>query len=280
VLDRPREAARYVSLALSPDGTRAVVNKENPENSVDRDLWLIDLSRGTNKRITFDGLADAPAWSDGDRIVFWHDHDVLQKPVGGAASEQVLLHSAEYAFPTSVSSDGRFLLYDVIGRGPTRTDLWVLPLVGDRKPVPFANEQFDQIQGQFSPDGQWVAYTSNESGANEVLVRPFSPDSSAGSARAAESVLVSKNGGASPRWRGDGRELFYLSADGTVMAVSVSANHGFTSETPKPLFRAAGLLPDWGVTADGQRFLFAVPTGQGTPSPFTVVLNWQAGLKK
>jgi Tol biopolymer transport system component len=151
--------------------------------------------------------------------------------------------------------------------------LWVLPLQGDRKPWPFLRRAFDQCQGQFSPDGRWVAYVSNESGRYEVLVRPFTPSGPAG---ALESTVVSQGGGIAPRWRGDGKELFYLGANGTVTSVALTADRGMTIGSPKVLFQVSGADAAWAVTKDGERFFLAAPSLQSAPSPFTVVFNWQA----
>ena len=119
----------------------------------------------------------------------------------------------------------------------TKADLWVLPSDG-RKPVPFVQTEFNEEQGRFSADGRWVAYVSNESGANEVYVRAFTTDFSGGSASAGGSVLVSHGGGTAPRWRGDGRELFYLAPDGKMMAAEISAGPGV------PCRSAGAALPD------------------------------------
>jgi hypothetical protein len=144
--------------------------------------------------------------------------------------------------PTSASSDGRFLLYTVVSIGETRLDLWVLPLTGDRKPFPFLRRAFDQRQGRFSPDGQWIAYVSNESGRNEVLVRPFT---SGGAEDAVESLPVSKGGGIAPRWRGDGKELFYLTENGTLTSVTLATDRSMVIGRPTGLFQVPGADADW-----------------------------------
>jgi Tol biopolymer transport system component len=157
----------------------------------------------------------------------------------------------------------------------------VLPLEGDRKPMPYLNGQFNTIQGRFSPDGRFVAYTSNESGRNEVYVQPF-PEASGGK------WMVSKGGGSQPRWRRDGKELFYVSADSRLTAVEVSLNPAFQHGSPKALFHAplraaTGNVTCYDVTADGKKFLVSKAQDEVTPaqaSPITVVLNWTAGLRK
>ena len=138
--------------------------------------------------------------------------------------------------------------------------IWVLPLEGDRKPIPFLRTEFNEDQGQFSPDARWVAYRSDESGRNEVYVRAFSPKSSGGK------MLVSKGGGSEPRWRKDGRELVYRAPDGTLVSVTVTPGSEFQVGTAKPLFKIS--VPDaflgWDVAADGTRFLVMVPDRKST----------------
>ena len=160
-------------------------------------------------------------------------------------------------------------------------DLGVLPS-GDRKPVPFLRDarRFNENQGQFSPNGRWVAYVSNESGQSEVYVREFATDFSSGSASVGGSVLVSRGGGTAPRWRGDGREIFYLAPNGKMMAVAVGPGQEFHVGTPTPLFQTPSGAIVGDVTADGKRFLLIAPVGPSASVPFTVVLNWTAGLKK
>jgi Tol biopolymer transport system component len=160
-------------------------------------------------------------------------------------------------------------------------DLGVIPS-GDRKPVPFLRDarRFNENQGQFSPNGRWVAYVSNESGQNEVYVREVATDFSSGSASVGGSVLVSRGGGTAPRWRGDGREIYYLAPNGKMMAVAVEPGQEFHVETPTALFQTPSGTVFGDVTTDGKRFLLIAPIGSSASVPFTVVLNWTAGLKK
>jgi Tol biopolymer transport system component len=145
----------------------------------------------------------------------------------------------------------------------------------DSKPVPFISTSFNEEQGRFSPDGRWVAYASNESGQSEIYVREFAPDFGGGSAG---SVLVSRGGGTAPRWRGDEREMFYLAANGKMMAVDVSIGPEFHAGMPAPLFQTAPGTTVGDVTSDGKRFLLVTPPSASTP--FIVVLNSTAALKK
>ena len=134
--------------------------------------------------------------------------------------------------------------------------------------------------GQFSPDGHWIAYVSDESGSDEIYVREFSSGSDQGSWDAAGKWLISKGGGTDPRWRGDGKELFYVASDGKLMSVDISAKPVFEAGAPKPLFQLPLGFIGGDVTADGRRFLIGVPVAQSASVPFTVVMNWQIDLEE
>jgi dipeptidyl aminopeptidase/acylaminoacyl peptidase len=179
----------------------------------------------------------------------------------------------------SWSADGKFILYTSTG-GPTASDLFVLPLSGDRKPIPFVNTQFTETPGQFSPDGKWVAYVSNESGRNEVYVAPFpGPGGKRQVSTAGASQPASQ-----PRWRRDGTEIFYIAADMKLMAAAVDGRGAsFEVGAVKPLFdtrAATGLRSTYAATADGQRFLINRAPEQTASAPITVVVNWAAGLRQ
>jgi hypothetical protein len=178
--------------------------------------------------------------------------------------------------PVSWSPDSRFILY-ITTRGTTGNgaNLWVLPLFGDRKPFPFHQSPYAEVAGQFSPDGRWVAYASNESGKFEVYVAPFPGPGG--------KWLISTAGGTFPRWRPDGTEIFYLAPDQTLMAATVNGKGGSVEVgAVKPLFKPAvvpGPRP-YDVARDGQRFLINLTSEQAATAPITVVLNWTAALKK
>ncbi|MBA2259339.1 MAG: serine/threonine-protein kinase [Acidobacteria bacterium] len=282
---RVSEPGGFRDAALSPDGARAVASRTNPQDTAKADLWLFDLSRGSGAtRLTLGtGIAEFPLWSpDGKRIVFTFGNSVLrQKLASGEGTEQELFrsNSAGGVQATDWSPDGRFLLYTAVTSMTTTWDLWVLPGDGS-KPVPFVRTQFAEDQGRFSPTGPWVAYVSNESGPSEVYVRGFSADFNSGSASTGGRVLVSRGGGTAPRWRRDGRELFYLGPDGKMMAVDVTAREEFQVGRPTPLFPIPPGAIVGDVTADGKRFLFVTPVKPSASVPFTVVLNWTTGLKK
>jgi eukaryotic-like serine/threonine-protein kinase len=159
----------------------------------------------------------------------------------------------------------------------TKGDLWVLPMDGpssERKPVPFLRTDLSETNGKFSPDSHWIAYDSDESGRFEIYVRPFPTVEGGGK------WMVSHGGGREPHWRGDGKELFYIGPDDSLMAVPVSASGAaFQSGMPGALFKTPTNLP-WDVSADGKRFLFPVASGDIAQAPFTVVLNWMSLLKR
>jgi Tol biopolymer transport system component len=222
-------------------------------------------------------------WSaDGSRIVFASNRngpfDLYEKVSSGAGKEDPLLKSEEGKFPYDRSPDGRFLLYVITSIG-LRGKLWYLPLTGDdRKPVRYLQTDANESHARFSPDGRFVAYTSDAAGVSDVYVQPF-PVPSGGKWKIGS--------GSQPHWRRDGKELFYISGDSKVMAVDVTTTPAFKAGTPKALFAApimagARFVSRCDVTADGKKFLITtVPEeSNSAASPITVVLNWEAGLKK
>jgi hypothetical protein len=181
------------------------------------------------------------------------------------------------------------LLYTVWDLKTNKSDLWMLQLKGDLEPKPFLNTEYNEADGRFSPDMRWVAYVSNESGKNEVYVRAFSPSSEEAASEIVGQWSVSTGGGFAPRWKGDGKELYYRTADGKFMAVDVTIDKVFRSGTPKPLFQpppnATTMLPVlglsiWDITEDGDRFILPVFAVKGPPSPFNVILNWTSLLEQ
>jgi serine/threonine protein kinase len=286
VLATVAEPGRYNSMALSPDGKRVAVSRTNPENTPNWDVWLLDVARNTSTRLTYEQVrASSPVWSaDGSSVIFDSiragEVNLYLKLASGAGDERLLLKASDgYKYATSSSRDGRFLLYTV-ENPKTKSDLWVLPLQGDHMPIPFLRTEFNESSGQFSPDGHWIAYTSDESGDDEIYVREFSFDSAQGSRDTASKWLISKGGGTDPTWSADSKELFYVASDGKLMSVDISAKPVFEAGTPRPLFQLPPGFIGVNVTADGRRFLIGVPVLQSASVPFTVVLNWQTTLKK
>jgi eukaryotic-like serine/threonine-protein kinase len=271
---------------LSPDGSLVAFEKFE-SNMFSGDVWLLDLKRNSSMRFTFgSGSSEYPVWSpDGSEIVFSSNRDgvynLYRKPVDGARAEQPLLRTSDDKHAFSWSRDGRFLLYSATRNFGTH-QMWVLPMQGEPNPIAFSHSRFDETDGEFSPDGRWVAYESNETGQYEIYVRAFS-----GSADAAETGgkwMVSKDGGLFPRWSSDGRQLAYISLDRTaIMSLSVDTGRVFQPGVPRQLVKipadrgnSSGVAP----TPDLKRFLMPVAVEAKVPQSFTVVLNWAAALKK
>ena len=281
----PEQPSGIRALALSPDGARAALVRLDSGNP-NGDIWTWDATRFDSTRVTFDPRrAESPVWTpDGLRVIFASTRDgplnLYRKLANESKQDEVLWKSGQDKTPTSISPDGRFLLYTQTDP-QTKKDIWVLwnpnGSPSDRKATPFQQQEFDETEAQFSKEpetgSRWVAYTSDESGRNEVSVRAF-PLNPAG-----DKWLVSKAGGSNPRWRRDGKELFFAAPDGGVMSVDVTTEPTFQTSAPKTLFKVpAGILRNWDVTADGKRFLVLVR--QDAPVPFTVLQNWPAALKR
>jgi Tol biopolymer transport system component len=258
------EPGVYRTLAISPDGKRVAVERTDPQTQ-NKDIWLFDAAGGASTRLTSDPGWDAfPTWSpDGSRIIFTSNrgggvYDLYQKSSSGAGKEELFYQSTEGKGPNSWSPDGRFLIYYSIGQ-PTHLRLLAVDGPADRKPAPLVDPQFASVTGRFSPDGRWIAYSSNESGKNEISVRPF--DAAAGTT--GNPVIVTSGGGRTPLWGGDGKELFYITTDGTATALEVHAGATFQAGAPKPLFKVPAGLLFWDMSpassGNGTRFLMPVP---------------------
>jgi serine/threonine protein kinase/Tol biopolymer transport system component len=268
---------------LSRDGTRLAVDFGDPN----REVWIIDLRRGVRTRLTFGAIDGSPVWSpDGTRIAFsaLEAGDIgptigsrlMEKKSNGEGQNGLLEQTPGYKILTDWSPDGRFLLVD--NGYNTLTQIYVLPLEGDRKSYPFLKSGIAERSGHFSPDGRWVAYTSGASGRDEVYVAPFPGPGG--------KLQVSSSGGRMPRWRGDGRELFFFAPDDTLMAAEVVGGPGrIDIKEVRALFRV-NVAPEpsdrsgsYDVTADGTRFVVNTSSDEAQP-PITLVLNWTASLPK
>jgi eukaryotic-like serine/threonine-protein kinase len=290
-------AATYYDVRLSPDGRRLAFAMGDPNS----EIWVDELARGVRMRLTFDPATDkgVPVWSpDGTQILFATLQGgkarlgIYQKASSGAGAEELLLPSDSAdteVYATDWSRDGRFILYsrgDMFNR--TRGDIRILPLVGDRKPRLFLQTPVAAYDGQFSPDGRWIAYTSKESGRDEVYVMPFDaakflrtgPEPA--KAGPTDRWQVSNDGGGFPRWRGDGKELLYLAPGGRIMAAEVNGRGAnFEVGTPRVLFSAATTtaMPPYDVSPDGTRFVINT-SGEDENLALRLVVNWTANLKK
>jgi serine/threonine protein kinase len=287
-LETVAERSDQTALELSPDGARVVVSVFDPSKRA-RDIWIHDLKRDVRTRFTFNAGDDLySAWSpDGARLVFSSGGptplDVYQQAANGSGSEERLLGGGGNKYVTSWSPDGRFVMYHIGNAGsPTGNDIWIMPTFGDRKPQPFVQTPFNDTMGRFSPDGRWVAYQSGESGRNEVYVVPFPGPGG--------KWQVSTGGGQYPRWRRDGKELFFLAGANTVMSATVNgAGSAFEVGAVQRLFEAplrtngylgfgSGYVYD--VFPDGQRFLIdKLADEQAAPAPIQVITNWTSTLR-
>ena len=267
----------YANVSLAPTGKSVAVDKTDI-GSGNADVWIYDLQRDSTRRMTFDPAIDAmPVWSpDASRLVFSSSRqsafDLYLKNTDGAREEKLIEHIDTDKFPADWSRDGKYLLYI---RG---SDFWYMTFP-ELKSSLFLKAPSTLKNGQFSPDGKWVAYASNEGGKWEIYVTSF-PE-------ARGKWQVSSGGGEQPRWRADGKELFYLSSDGKIMAVPVTAGANFDASAPLLLFQAnpremvaTSEHVVYDVSRDGQRFLINTPVKQADTQPMSIILNWPAKLSK
>jgi Tol biopolymer transport system component len=279
------DPAAYTEVTLSPDEKRALVSISMA------DLWTIDLTRGLRTRFTFDQQTHfSELWSpDGEHIAFAHPPGtILEKPSSGTGAEEPLIPDAQRRVPTDWSSDGRYLLFTAGTTGRADADIWVWRS-GETKSTPFLTmPNANETAGRFSPDGRWVAYVSDESGRHEVYVVPFAPATGGSLGPARGKWQISTGGGTLPRWRRDGKEIFYYDERNLrIMAAAVSgAGAAFEIGAVQPLFpiRPVGGNINAGpiqrmfydVSRDGQRFLVSPepPERQSVALPATVVVNW------
>ncbi len=271
---------RYFSPALAPDGSQIFSAIPDPEIGT-WDLWIAELQRGTFSRVTSDQSNDTNAvWSpNGKKIVFCSNRkgvfDLYQKEIGSIQEDELLLHTENPKTPEDWSLDGKYLLYQDISP-ITGSDLWILPMLEKHKPYPVVHTQFNEMFSQFSPDGKWIAYTSDETGRPEVYIQSFPVATTS-------KRQISTAGGGEPIWRHDQKELFYLSADRKM--VSVLMNDQIEPELPSVLFQTSLSPPtvssavgrQYAVSADGQRFLLGRTITR--PASFHIVMNWTKLLK-
>ena len=278
------QANRYFYPTLSPDGTRLAVTIINPLQGTG-DIWIFDLKRGTNTRLTFGpALQQVPAWTPDGKTIFYSSNansppHIYAKAADGSGSERAVTEGSDLVeYPSSFSPDGRYLAYERRDQGKSDSgyDLWVRPLAGDGKPFPIVQTPFEERDPQISPDGKWMAYRNNESGRMEVYITAFP----GGGAK----WQVSTNGGFEAKWRGDSKELFFVDSSDNLMAVDVNASGSAVRlGVPHVLFQAVGAQRQAGpfdVTRDGKKFLINNGNPKEGNEPVTLVLNWPAELKK
>jgi len=267
----------YGNVSIAPNGQSVAVSITDIA-SQNTDIWTYDLQRGKTKRLTFDPAQDSvPIWNPhAAQLVFASNrrdfNNLYVKNSDGAQEEKSIADSEVDKFPNDWSTEGKYVLYT------QDTDFWFVTLP-ELKGSLFLKAPSVLRNGQFSPDGKWVAYASNETGKWEIYVTSFPTPRG--------KWQVSVGGGEQPRWRSDGRELFYLSPESKVMAVPVTTGANFDSGTPVALFQATPRQPIpiydlfvYDVSRDGQRFLIITPVKEAEAAPMSVVLNWTANLNK
>ncbi len=279
-LDALGDPAEHQDPAMSPTGDRVAFDVAEMRSGKN-DVWIRDLARGVNSRFTFaPGNAYCPVWTPkGDAIVYASDREgaagFYEKSTSGQGDERLLLKDDALVVPISFSPDGSLLAYQ--RRDPKNGwDILIVPTTGEAKPIPFRATSFNEGNPQFSPDGRFLAYGSNESGRNEIYVQSYP-----GPGRTWQ---ISTAGGQDPHWRRDGKELYYRAPDQKLMAVEIRGGDALEAGMPQLLFQGRAAqgasstkyLPD----ATGQKFLFVAPLGREYLTPTTVVLNWFAALER
>jgi Tol biopolymer transport system component len=276
----------YTAPALSPDEKKVAVSRLDFQSGTASDIWLIDLERGSQIRLTTDPAGDSlPSWSaNGDRVAFVSTRNgvtsIYQKASNGASPEEPLVSSVELKYNPQWSPDGQFLIYSQLNP-KTRLDLYLRSLSGEKQSTSFVQSEFIEMHPRFSPNGRWLAYISNETGRFEVYVESF-PAIGA-------KVAISIGGGSQPQWRADGRELFYYTPDRKLAAVEVNGDGPtFKVGEPRPLFEIRVPSIDqtfpgngyYTVTRDGQRFLVGSFPEAPERQQINVIVNWTADFKK
>jgi Tol biopolymer transport system component len=256
---------------ISPDGSLVSVSRLGASRG---SIWVTDLARRSPSPVTFDRGDVSPVWSPrGKRLAFLrlygNDAGVHIVDVTDASKDQLLKGAVDT--PTSWSPDEKYLLLERNGR------MTLFALDGSQKPIPVGSRNGFSGQGRISPNGKFIAFTSNESGRREIWVQAMPPGT--------WQRKVSINGGQSPRWKSDGKELFFVSTDAEMMAVDVTPDPVFSAGMPHRLFPLKStdpiVLATYDVHPDGQQFLIFMPTQRGTQdAPITVVLNWWAELRQ
>jgi Tol biopolymer transport system component len=273
------EPGLYVDMELSPDGTQVALERFEVESGAG-DIWLLDLSRDLYSRLAFDAAWDmVPRWSPGgDRVAFMsfdgtlNTYRLYQVPSKATPEPELVFDlGAEEAYLSDWSRDGKYIALNNSGG-----DVLILSLLGQPELEAFLDSEFEESGGRFSPDGHFFAYVSDETGRDEVYVTTF-PESSS-------RWRVSKEGGGDAKWRPDGKELYYVSTEGQLMAVKLDIGTGFEAVAPEVLFSVGppggSLRSYYAAAADGQRFLVLTSIEGIRPLPFNVVLNWSEELKR
>jgi eukaryotic-like serine/threonine-protein kinase len=307
VIGRIGAPGGYTDLTLAPDEQRIAVSRIDPGKQ--SAIWVVDVSRGTALKMSFDPVSLGPAWSpDSAAVAYGSARDgppsLFQKFVSGSGQDVLLFKSHRSSVPTdwcvqpspartrpgfggqaqpspvrtgpgfggqapaSPERTGGALIFVAVD-AKTQSDVWMLPPAGEPQPVPLLQGPFNEDDARCSPDGRWLAYSSDETGRQEIYVTSFP--------KPGGKWPVSTSGGTQPRWRRDGTELFYVAPDGTLTSVRVGTGSTFEAGAAAPLFQIRG--SSYAPSADGRRFVTNDPVGEPTAQPINVVLNWTAGLR-
>jgi hypothetical protein len=286
VTGRPGEHARYGTMKVSPDGSKAAVVQGDPRQPNNTDLWIVDLTNGVSTRFSFDpGRDSQPVWSPDGRSIAWQSYrnnteGIYRKAADGSGVDELLFAKNDVTNLTDWTHNG-YLIFTMGG------DVQALPVepdaTGKRTPVPVIQSPAVERGAYVSPDNRWIAYMSAETGRDEIYVQPFS----AGSVKASGKWMVSNGTRGMARWRGDSKELMFLNGEGAVVAVDVASGAAFQTSAPKTLFslplellsnQNPGTMAD--ATRDGQRLLLVMPVQENSQRELAVVLNWQDGVKR
>jgi len=267
----------YIRVRISPEGGRVLFHRVDPRLGT-TDLWTTDLVRGVETRQTSDPHGGVGVWlPNGRGVIFTGGRDgpphLFYKDLETGREKELLPSKRRLQIPTDISPDGRIVAFEQISeRGDA--DLWTVPVDGSRPPTPLIASAFNERGLHFSPDGQFAAFTSDESGRGEIYVAP--------STLLTTKKRISSAGGSIGRWSPDGRELFYLAADGHLMAVPLRTAPSLEIGTPVPLFAVQGRSPwrDYDISPDGKRFLAIVPQVLANEQPLTAVLNWPLQFRR
>ena len=281
VLETVGKPGNYFSPRLSHDGRRIAYDLSEA-TSDSGDIWALDREHGNATRLTFDPRNESsPVWSPDDRLLLFFANfpghsDLLTIPWDGTGSIETVLSNGTDNYPCDWSSDGKTILVQTThGSGLGSTDL-MLYSVADKKSSPWLVTPFVEKQARFSPDRRWIAYASDESGRTEIYVRGFDPPGG--------KWRVSSEGGDSPVWRRDGKELYFLTADSTLMSIAVGQGATFNGAAPVKLFRipgeilALGVVTQYDASPDGQRFLMNLNTPTQGQRAITLVSSWNSLL--
>ncbi len=266
------DPADYSDIELSPDDKRAVVAVRDPA-ARGLDLWIFEIARNVRTRLTSDPASESGGrWSHDGRTIVYQiaGKGIYLKSSGGVGAERQILALAHNEYPDSWTGDDRSIVYEM-DDPKTSWDLWALPVAPGAKPEPIVQAPFRQEYASLSEDGRWLAYQSDESGQSEVYVVSYP--------RPGDKAQISLKGGQFPRWRRDGKELFYLGLDNALKAVAVDGSGTtFDVGSEQTLFKTEALRGNWpyDATGDGQRFLLALQVERNSGTPVTVVVNWPA----